>query len=82
VRLQAANALDYLDDRAIPARKAMIDARGSNDIEPYYRIVIRGQHRKSSANMLDNSIYSPLVKNVLDKALLDLSLSMLEPDKL
>jgi len=82
VRLQAANALDYLDDRAIPARKAMIDARSSNDIEPYYRIVIRGQHRKSSANMLDNSIYSPLVKNVLDKALLDLSSSMLESDKL
>ncbi len=72
VRMMAANALDYLDEKTIPVRKDLEMARDANDIEPYYLISARGGLKETDAQALQNAVYSPLVKNVLDKALSDL----------
>ncbi len=72
VRMLAANSLDYLDEKAMPVRKDMMVARDANDIEPYYRIAMRGALHQTSSLAREDAVYSPLVKNLLDKALTDL----------
>lgn len=72
VQLQAANAIDYLDEKALPAINKMIKTRDDSDIEPYYLIVARGALHETSPAALTQALYAPIVKKVLDKALSDL----------
>ena len=69
VQLQAANALDFLDEKALPAINVMVKIRDESDIEPYPLIVARGALHETSHAALIQALYAPIVKKVLDNAL-------------